>query len=142
MENSPTAAHRPYFPAKSTIQTIGFLFGRHRLRYTSGYGEEEISRPDRTLNGLRLANFDRIAAAWALLRLNPSNPDTIKAVVPVVAEGLKMEDELVRLECVIALGNAGDKAAGVASQLKKVAENDPSEAVRDAAKEALKAFGS
>ena len=53
-----------------------------------------------------------------------------------------MEDELVRLECVIALGNTGDKAAGVASQLKKVAENDPSEAVRDAAKEALNAFGS
>ena len=138
MENSPTAAHRPYFPAKSTIQTIGFLLGRHRLRYTLGYGEGETSRPDRTLNSLRLAHFDRIASAWALLRLNPRNPDTAKAVVPVVAAGLKMDDELVRLECVIAL----DNAAGVASQLKKVAENDPSEAVRDAAKEALKALGS
>jgi len=73
------------------------------------------------------------ACAWAVVTLEPDNPDYARAAVPVLAAALKSDQELVRSECLNALGSVGAPAQSVLDQIVDVAQSDSSAAVRAAA---------
>jgi HEAT repeat protein len=83
-------------------------------------------------------SFDSLAAAWALSRIAPTNETVGKRVLPVLLRGLSSADEQTRLNSVDAIGEWGANAASAAAELKKVAHEEKSAAVREAAEAALK----
>jgi HEAT repeat protein len=71
---------------------------------------------------------ERLAAAWALVMLQPDAERSVEAV-PILIEGLSDEWELVRKECVIALGALGPRAKSASEKLMSLL-NDPDPLVR------------
>ena len=83
----------------------------------------------------------RLPAVWALVRIQPKDRAMAKAAVPLLVKGLGHEDALVRMECVIALGDIAALARSAAAAVRK-ATRDENEGVREAAKDALLKIGS
>jgi HEAT repeat protein len=83
-------------------------------------------------------SFDALAAAWALSRIMPNNPAIAPRIVPVLIRGLSHKDEHTRLNSAEAIAEWGPAAAQAAPELKKIARDDGSPAVRAAAEAALK----
>jgi HEAT repeat protein len=86
-------------------------------------------------------SFDSLAAAWALSRIAAGNDAVGNRVVPVLIRGLSSGDEQTRLNSAEAIAEWGPSAAQ-AAELKKVAHEDKSAAVRAAAEAALKRVNS
>ncbi|MFI4874575.1 MAG: HEAT repeat domain-containing protein [Blastopirellula sp. JB062] len=80
--------------------------------------------------------FTKVAAGWAIAHIDPTSAAAANAT-PVLASALSDGTELVRLEAAKALGLFGKQAASSKEALSKAAADDPSDAVRAAAKEAL-----
>jgi HEAT repeat protein len=83
-------------------------------------------------------SFDSLAAAWALSRIAPGNDAVAKRTLPVLLRGLSSADEQTRLNSAEAIAEWGPNAAPAGAELKKVAHEDKSAAVREAAEAALK----
>lgn len=83
-------------------------------------------------------SFDSLASAWALSRIASGNDAVAKRVMPVLLRGLSNADEQTRLNSAEAIAEWGSNAAQAAAELKKVAHEDKSPAVRKAAEAALK----
>ncbi len=80
--------------------------------------------------------FTRIAAVWAMVRLDPGRPELAEKAVPLLTEALKSDREEVRAEAASTLGELGKHAQPAAPALKKALQ-DPSTAVQEAARAAL-----
>ncbi len=78
---------------------------------------------------------EKLAAAWALVMLQPSANISEKAV-PILMDGLDDNWALVRKECVIALGALDERAQPAAKRLLSLAD-DPDPLVRAEASAAL-----
>jgi hypothetical protein len=76
-------------------------------------------------------------AIWALLKIEPENKAQVESAVPVLRKALRGQRDLARLEAAAALGDLGGAAVSALPILELVSEDDPVEAVRDAAAEAL-----
>ncbi len=83
-------------------------------------------------------SFDSLAAAWALSRIAPDNAQVTARLLPVLTRGLSNPDEPTRLNSAEAIGDLGPAAAHTAAELEKVAKEDKSSVVREAAAAALK----
>jgi len=75
---------------------------------------------------------------WAALKLKPEDATLFDAAIPKLRRALQREQELVRLEAAVALGEIGPKAATALPMLEMLAEEDPSRMVRAAAEEAVR----
>jgi HEAT repeat protein len=81
-------------------------------------------------------DFQQMLAIWALLKIRPGHESIVKRAVPLMTKGLAHERDDVRLEAARALGNIGSPSASALPELKKLLD-DPSEAVKKAAQEAI-----
>ncbi|HUY92107.1 MAG TPA: HEAT repeat domain-containing protein [Pirellulales bacterium] len=82
----------------------------------------------------------RMVTLWALLQITPGDQQIVKAAVPGLTKALEDSRPLVRLEAVLALGKLGSQAASAKAALEQLAD-DPDEAVRRAAAEAVEQVG-
>jgi HEAT repeat protein len=78
-------------------------------------------------------SFDALAAVWALASIAPDNATAAGKAVPVLIRGLSSADEQVRLESTEALGAWGGAAREAIPMLKRVAQEDDSQIVRESA---------
>lgn len=81
-------------------------------------------------------SFESNAAAWALTRIAPDDAKVSEAVMPKLMKGLASTDEETRVEAVDALAAMG-KDGPVKAALEKVAKEDSSPVVREAAESAV-----
>jgi HEAT repeat protein len=86
-------------------------------------------------------SFESLASAWALARIAPDNRAVASKILPVLMRGLSNSDEQIRLNSAEALADLGPEAMQVAPELKKIARDDKSPLVREAAVAALKRTG-
>ena len=86
-------------------------------------------------------SFDSLAAAWAVSRIAPEDSKVGARMLPILTRGLSNSDEQTRLNSTEAIAAWGSDAASAATELKKVAHDDSSPAVRAAAEAALKRIG-
>ena len=77
-------------------------------------------------------------AVWAALKIEPQDQSLIATAVPLLRRALRGDQELVRLEAAVALGDIGPAAGTAIPLLELVSEDDSVKAVRSAAAEALK----
>ena len=76
-------------------------------------------------------------AVWAALKIRPADRSLVETAVPLLRQALRGEQELVRLEAAVALGDIGSAARTAIPILELIAEEDPVKSVRAAATEAL-----
>ena len=76
-------------------------------------------------------------ATWASLKIEPGNTGLVGSAVPLLRKALRGGGQLARLEAAVALGDIGAAAADAVPILELVSEEDPTPAVRAAAKRAL-----
>ncbi|MFM8414897.1 MAG: HEAT repeat domain-containing protein [Planctomycetota bacterium] len=113
------------------------------VRYTAAYGLGRIgpqaAAAEPLLRKLAESDDDLLAtvAVWAALKLKPDDATLFDAAVPKLRQALKDEQELVRLEAAVALGEIGAAAGSALPLLELLAEEDPARAVRAAASEAV-----
>jgi HEAT repeat protein len=74
-----------------------------------------------------------MAAAWALVKINPTNAELAPKLVPLLIKALDQHDPLARCAAATALGELGPLAKDAAEPLKKKAAGDPDEHVRNLA---------
>lgn len=86
------------------------------------------------------SEFDRILAAWALVKINPT-PANKSAAVPLMLSALENPSAAVRQEAAAVLGESGDRGANVLDALRQVAAEDSSPEVQQAARQALESLG-
>ena len=84
--------------------------------------------------------FPALAAAWALVQIDPQDAETCEKCVPYLCKALGNPEEKIRLEAIAALKRIGPGAKAAAEDLKRIAEKDPQESVRQAAADALQAI--
>lgn len=82
----------------------------------------------------------RVGVVWALLQIDPNNPQLVIEAVPLLTEALSSEVPLVRREAAIALGNLGQPAHGSIGEIRALLD-DKDPGVRAAAAEALEKLG-
>lgn len=82
----------------------------------------------------------RLVTLWALLQITPNDQQIVKAAVPGLTKALEDSRPLVRFEAALALGKLGSRAATAKAALEALAD-DPDEAVRRAAAEAVEQVG-
>ena len=113
------------------------------LRYTAAYALGRIGPAAapavQALESLSASDDPLMAtvAVWALLKIEPTNAARFEKAVPLLRTALRGDREMVRLEAAVSLGDIGPKAATAIPILELVAEDDPVDAVRAAAKAAL-----
>lgn len=85
--------------------------------------------------------FDRLLAAWALVYVTPENAEARKEAIPLLLRAVLDSPRIpVRVEAARTLGKIGGNAPLVRNTLSKVAKDDSSEEVREAAAAALDAL--
>jgi HEAT repeat protein len=91
------------------------------------------------LKQLTASNDDlvKLTAVWALLQIGPRSDDLVKMALPLLSAGLKSQQELVRIEAAMSLGEIGKPAASALPALEGAA-NDTSSSVRSAVADAIK----
>lgn len=72
-------------------------------------------------------------AAWALLKIEPDNKEQIPTAVPLLRKALRSENDNVRLQAVLALGELGTAAQSAVPMLELMSEDDPLPSLRKAA---------
>ncbi len=77
-------------------------------------------------------------AVWAALKIKPDDKSLFASAIPKLRHTLNQEQELVRLEAAVALGEIGPAASTALPLLEMLAEEDPSHHVRAAAAAAVK----
>jgi hypothetical protein len=82
-------------------------------------------------------SFDAMAAAWALARIAPNDAAIGPKAVPKLTRGLSSADQPTRLECAEALAAWGGASEQSVVALQRVAHEDRSTEVREAAKAAI-----
>jgi HEAT repeat protein len=82
--------------------------------------------------------FESLAAAWAVATIAPTDTDAVSKVMPVLTHGLTDNEEQTRMETAMALGDLGPAATPAVELLTRVAHEDSSAAVREAAEESLR----
>lgn len=75
---------------------------------------------------------------WAALKIKPEDATLLDAAIPKLRHALQRDQELVRLEAAVALGEIGPRAVSALPMLELLAEEDPSRTVRAAATEAVR----
>ncbi len=83
------------------------------------------------------SGFEKLAASWALIMIEPGNTEYASYAIEHLPEGLKNSDPGVRLECIKALGTLGASGKPVLDELRTIAMDDVDEDVRAAAEEAI-----
>jgi HEAT repeat protein len=112
-------------------------------RYAAAYALGRIGAPaadaETTLRELADSEDELMAtvAAWAALKIKPSDPALVEKAVPLLRRALRGERDIARLEAAVALGDIGPAAASAVPILELVAEDDPVKSVRAAAAAAL-----
>jgi len=81
-----------------------------------------------------------VAASWAMVQIQPTDPQVAAMAVPQLIKALSYPHKLVQLEAVRALGSIGPAAKSASPALQAMLEDDD-QPVRDAAAEALKKIG-
>jgi HEAT repeat protein len=79
----------------------------------------------------------KLTAVWALLQIGPRSDDLLKMAIPLLSEGLKSPQQMVRIEAAMSLGEIGKGAASAMPALEAAA-NDANSSVRDAVRDAIK----
>jgi HEAT repeat protein len=80
--------------------------------------------------------FFPVACSWALVKILPGDQQVLAKAVPLLAAALANLSEMPKLEVIRCLGELGPAAKPAEAALKAALE-DPSQAVRDDAREAL-----
>lgn len=83
----------------------------------------------------------RLAATWALVQLDPQNPDYVKNAVPRLTAALERPEPRIRLQAARTLGQLGAAARAAIPALQKRVAEDPELEVRIAAAAALAESG-
>lgn len=113
------------------------------LRYAAAYALGQIgpaaAAAEPTLRPLTASDDELLAtvATWAALKIKPGDETLFATAVPLLRRALRGENEMVRLEAAVALGDIGPSAASAIPILELVAEDDASKQVRAAAAEAV-----
>jgi HEAT repeat protein len=113
------------------------------LRYSAAYALGRIGPAAKeTLADLRsLAESDdemmATVAVWAALKADPADKSLFEQAI-LLRRALRAEQDVVRLEAAVALGDIGPAAGSAIPILELVAEDDPVKDVRRAAAEAAK----
>lgn len=76
-------------------------------------------------------------AIWAVLKIEPEDESLFETAVPLLRKALRSDQQMVRFEAAVALGDMGPAAETAIPILELVSEDDPVESVRKAAKQAL-----
>jgi HEAT repeat protein len=124
-------------------QVLGDESAEAPVRYTAAYALGKIGGAAASAEPLlrKLADSDdellATVAVWAALKINPDDKELFSAAVPKLLRALQDEQELVRLEATVALGEIGRPAAAALPILEMLAEDDPSRQVRGAAEAAV-----
>jgi HEAT repeat protein len=114
------------------------------LRYSAAYALGRIGPAAKeTVADLRsLAESDdelmATVAVWAALKADPDDKSLFERAIPLLRRALRAEQDVVRLEAAVALGDIGPAAGSAIPILELVAEDDPVKDVRRAAAEAAK----
>ena len=82
-----------------------------------------------------------MAAAWALARIDPEDGQASPKSVPQLIDALQDREPIARLEAATSLRSLGPDAKSASEALRKTAQEDPNELIRDMAHEALDAIG-
>ena len=112
-------------------------------RYTAAYAlgkiGPEASGAEPLLKKLADSGDDLLAtvSVWAALKINPHDKELFERAVPKLRRALQGDQELVRLEAAVALGEIGPPAASALPMLELLAEDDPSRQVREAAEASI-----
>jgi HEAT repeat protein len=77
-------------------------------------------------------------AVWAALKIKPDDATLFGVAVPKLRRALQDEQQLVRLEAAMALGEIGPPAGSALPLLEMLAEEDPVRMVRAAAEAAVR----
>ena len=83
-------------------------------------------------------DFDRVVAAWALVKIDPT-PANKHLAVPLLVAAIEHPAETVRQEAATTLGELGDSNQSILDALRRASE-DPSPKVQQAAKASLKSL--
>ena len=99
---------------------------------------------DQSIGALRLTMqssqdaFERIGAAWALVRVAPDDGQIIEAALPVLISGLQFPDAMVQSEAADTLGRLGESAEAAVEPLAQLANDETASiSARQAAVRAL-----
>ena len=77
-------------------------------------------------------------AVWSILQIAPNDQEQSLNAVPLLMRALNSENQTVRLEATIALGDLGSIAEDAIPTIELVSEDDPVRTIRQAAKESLR----
>jgi HEAT repeat protein len=76
-------------------------------------------------------------AMWATLKINPEDRSLLEQAIPALRKAARAEQEIVRMEAILALGDIGPAADSAIPILELISEEDSSKPVRAAAVNAL-----
>lgn len=76
-------------------------------------------------------------AVWSALKIDPDDTSLLDQAIPALRKAVRAQQEIVRLEAAVALGDIGPAAASAIPILELVSEEDSSKPVRTAAANAL-----
>jgi HEAT repeat protein len=79
----------------------------------------------------------RVTGTWALVEIGPITADLAEYALPLLTEALSYDQEFIRVEAAMTLGDLGKFAASALPALENTAKADGSAAVRKAAEEAI-----
>jgi len=114
-----------------------------QARYTAAYALGRVGPAAMAAEPLlrKLAESDEdlmaTVAVWAAIKIKPDDATLFETAVPKLRRALMSEQELVRLEAAVALGEIGARAVSALPLLEMLAEEDPAQAVRQAAAAAV-----
>jgi len=115
-----------------------------QARYTAAYalgrmGAEAVAA-EPLLRKLADSGDDLMAtvAVWAALKIKPDDATLFDTAVPKLRRALQDEQQLVRLEAAVALGEIGERGGSALPLLEMLAEEDPVRMVREAAADAVR----
>jgi len=134
--------------AKAAVPGLEKLLGDEssapEARYAAAYALGRIGPAAAVAEPLvrKLAESDdelmATVGVWAALKIKPDDATLFDAAIPKLRHALRRDQELVRLEAAVALGEIGPRAATALPILELLSEEDPSRTVRAAAEEALR----
>ena len=113
---------------------------RYPAAYALGSIGPEAGAAEPLLRQLAESGDEMLAtvSVWAALKIKPEDATLFDSAIPKLRHALQREQELVRLEAAVALGEIGPRAATALPLLEMLAEEDPARTVRAAAAEAVR----
>ncbi|MGI9454173.1 MAG: HEAT repeat domain-containing protein [Pirellulales bacterium] len=115
-----------------------------RLHYAAAYCLGRIGSPAAMKALPRLKELSvssdgmqATVAIWAVLQITPDDQEQFENAVPLLTEALASEEQTIRLEAIIALGDLGPRAKDAIPAMELVSEDDPVRTIRLAAQQAL-----